>query len=86
MAWTDRPTEAQMGALWSWFQWEMPRAEAKDALDWLQKNATRKQVSNEMTRVRDLLHAKKLNREECFRGEVWAEYFNAKAGKEPTDK
>lgn len=76
MSWLDKPTDAQINTLWRWFQWEMPRAEAKDALDWLKQNATRKQVSEEMTRVRNLLHDKKLNREQCFSGEIWADYFN----------
>jgi hypothetical protein len=82
MAWTDKPTKAQLNMMWHWFNWEMPRAEATDALDWLEKNATRKQVSDELGRLRELSLARNLNREQCFSGEVWQEYFNSKVGKE----
>ena len=82
MAWEDKPTEAQRNALWYWYKWELPSAEASDALKWLKENATRKQVSEEMGRVRELHANKRLNREECFKGEVWSEYF--KTRKEPT--
>lgn len=78
MGWLDKPTEEQINALWRWFRWQMPRAEAQDALKWLQKNATRRQVSEEMDRVRRLFHARKLSREECFSSDIWAEYFNLK--------
>lgn len=82
MAWIDKPTKAQINALYSWFRWKMPTAEAKDALDWLEQNATRRQVSDEMKRVRELYLTRSLNRDDCFRGEVWREYFNSKVGKE----
>ena len=82
MAWTDRPTKAQINALWHWFYWKMPTEEAKDSLAWLEKNATRKQVSDEMKRVRELYQSNRLNRDECFKGAVWAEYFNPEKRKE----
>lgn len=82
MGWLDKPTDAQINALWNLIQWQMPRAEAKDALDWLEENATRKQVSGELGRIRELALARSLNREKCFSGEIWQEYFNSKVGKE----
>lgn len=75
MAWSDEPTEAQLDRLWVWIRWFMPDAEASSALAWLQKNATRKQVSEEMNRLHDLKEEHKLNREECFKGEIWKGYF-----------
>lgn len=81
MAWGDKPTEAQLNAIWTWIRWEMPSAEASDALAWLKENATRKQVSEEMNRIHELHENRRLNREECFKGEVWQEYFNS-VGKE----
>lgn len=78
MGWLDRPTKGQIRAMWNWFQWKMPRAEATDALDWFEQNATRKQASEELGRLRELSIKHALNREECFRGEVWQEYFNAR--------
>lgn len=82
MGWNDKPTKEQINALWRWMKWQMPTAEAKDALDWLEENATRKQVSDEMTRIRELYLSRKLDRTECFKGEIWQEYFNSKVGKE----
>ena len=82
MGWLDKPTKEQINALYYWMKWELPTSEIKDALDWLEENATRKQVADEMTRVRGLYHAKRLNRIECFKGDIWQEYFNSKVGKE----
>lgn len=81
MAWSDKPTDAQLDALFNWIRWEMPSIEASDAMNWLRENATRKQVSEEMNRVHDLKHARKLNREECFKGEIWKGYFDSKIKK-----
>lgn len=78
MSWLDKPTKAQINILWHWYRWKMPTAEAKDALDWLEQNATRKQVSDEMTRVRELYKSHSLSREDCFNAPIWREYFNAK--------
>ena len=76
MAWSDEPTEAQLNALWYWLKWELPAAELTEAMAWLKEHATRKEVSTEMARVRELHANKRLNREECFKGEVWNDYFN----------
>ncbi len=78
MAWTDKPTKSQIDVLYNWFRWKMPTVEAKDALDWLEQNATRKQVSDEMGRIRNLYKSHSLNREDCFRGVIWQQYFNSK--------
>ena len=82
MVWGEKPTEAQLNALFYWFKWEMSSQEVTDALKWLENNATRKQVSEEMNRIHDLKHSRKLNREECFKGDVWKDYFNSKVRKE----
>lgn len=82
MAWGDKPTDAQINAVWHWFYWKMPTEEAKDAVDWLKQNATRKQVSEELGRLRELSLKHALNRDVCLSGEVWQEYFNSKVGKE----
>lgn len=77
-AWKDKPTESQLNTLFHWIRWEMSSTEASEAIKWLEKNATRKQVSDEMNRIHDLKHANKLNRDECFKGEIWKEYFNTR--------
>lgn len=78
MGWMDKPTYAQIETLYGWMRWQMPTAEAQDAVHWLKENATRRQVSDEMQRVRALYVAHKLDRNECFKGSVWREYFNSK--------
>lgn len=74
MAWTDKPTEAQLERLYQWFKWEMPTSKARDALDWLEQNADRRQVSDEMKRIRELKVARRLNHEECFASKIWESY------------
>lgn len=78
MAWDDKPTYAQIETLFSWMRWRMPTAEAQDAVHWLQNNATRRQVSEEMQRIRPMYKNRTLDRESCFKGSVWKEYFNSK--------
>lgn len=74
MAWTDKPTEAQLERLYQWLKWEMPTSKARDALDWLGQNADRRQVSDEMQRIRELKVARRLNHEECFASKIWESY------------
>jgi hypothetical protein len=81
MAWIDKPTKAQINALYLMIRWHMSTVEVNDALDWLEQNATRKQVSDELSRIRDLKLSRKLDRDGCFRGEVWSEYFNSRKEK-----
>lgn len=76
MGWGDKPTKAQINALYLMIRWHMSTAEVNDALDWLEQNATRKQVSDELSRIRQLKMNRQLNREECFRSDVWSDYFN----------
>ena len=75
MAWNDKPTDAQLGIIFKWIRWEMPTAEASNAVNWLEKNATRKQVSEEMNRLKELKDTKKINRASCFDSEIWANYM-----------
>ena len=74
MAWDNRPTEAQIGTLFSWIRWEMPNAQASMAVKWLQNNATRREVSAEMARIKALKDKRALNAENCFEGAIWNNY------------
>ena len=74
MAWSDEPTPAQIGTIYRWIEWKMTNLEAKKAMQWLRQHATRKEVSDEMTRIRNLKNEHKLTKEECFNSEVWADY------------
>ena len=84
MAWLDNPTEAQLNALFFWLRRQMSSVEASAAISWLRDNATRRQVSDEMKRVRELFVNHTLDRDKCFEGDIWAKYFDAR--KEYLDK
>ncbi len=70
------PTSSQIGLIFKWISWKMPRQEASDAANWLQKHATRKEVSSEIARLHDLYHKNELDKESLFNGEIWKEYCN----------
>ena len=74
MAWSDEPTEAQIGTLYRWINWHMSTPEAQNAVKWLREHATRKEVSDEIKRVHDLYYSRKLNKESCFDSSVWEDY------------
>ena len=66
-----KPTEAQLGTLFRWFRWKMTSDKASKAMKWLENNATRKEVSDEMKRVHDLYHSNKLDEDKCFETPIW---------------
>lgn len=66
-----KPTESQLGVLFRWFQWQMTSDKASKAMKWLENNATRKDVSDEISRVHDLYHSRKLDEERCFESDIW---------------
>lgn len=78
MSWEDKPTEGQISALFHMIRWEMPTAEAQDAVNWLKENANRRQASDELGRIRELKMSRALDREACFRSPIWEGYFNSK--------
>lgn len=75
MAWSDEPTEVQIGLLYSWLHWEMDNEKAKAAAEYAQETATRKEVSTELSRLKDLKIKRLLNAKNCFESEMW-EGFN----------
>lgn len=74
MAWSDEPTDAQVGALYHFIRWKMPDAEAIRACEWLRENTTRREVSYELNRVRRLYLDHKLTLDRCFEGDIWEGY------------
>lgn len=74
MAWSDEPTDAQLSTLFRWIEWHMPPREASYAVKWLKIHATRKEVSDEMSRVKKLYDEHKLSKEECFNSSIWDGY------------
>ena len=71
MAWSDEPTDMQLGTIFSWLSWKVDRKTAQEAVKWLQNTATRRDVSAEMNRLRDLRQKNALNASNCFLGEIW---------------
>ena len=74
MAWSDEPTEAQIGALHHLMRWKLSNAELIRAMNWLREHATRQDLSNELGRVRKLYIDHELTKERCFDSEVWEGY------------
>ena len=72
-----KPTEAQLGTLARWFRWHMTNDKRAKAINWLEENATRKQVSEEIARIHDLYHDRRLNEDNCFASDIW-QGFNYK--------
>jgi len=74
MAWTDKPSDAQMNMLWYWGKWNISNDRLRPALKWLEQNATKKEVSEEMSRVRELYKKHRLDKETFFDSPVWSDY------------
>ena len=74
MAWSDEPTYAQIETLNRWLEWKVADSERIKALQWLKEHATRKEVSDEMSRVRKLYYEHKLTKDECFNSNIWENY------------
>ena len=74
MAWTDEPSDAQINALLNLIRWEIHRDEMKGIEEYLKANATRREVSEELGRLRDLKMNRKLNRDNAFGSKIWQNY------------
>lgn len=71
MSWSDEPTEMQLGTIYSWLRWHMTNDEAKEAVEFLENSATRREVSYEMKRLKALRDKRLLDGNNCFEGEIW---------------
>ena len=71
MAWGDKPTETQLGTIFSWIRWEVSNEEARRAVAWLENNADRRAVSAEMARLKALKDKRLLDASKCFQSEIW---------------
>lgn len=74
MAWTDEPSDTQINALLNLIRWEISREEMLKITDYLTMNATRKELSTELGRLRRLKIGRKLNRDNAFESELWDNY------------
>ena len=73
MAWTDKPTDSQLRAIFRFLDFDtlVPTAKVHAAVDWLEEHANRREASDEMRRLRSLSLKKKLNKTNCFESRVW---------------
>lgn len=78
MAWTDEPTNAQLSALYNMIKWKANGDSATRAIQWLAERATRREVSDELKRIKDLYQEHALNASNCFVGEIWEGFESAK--------
>lgn len=74
MAWSDEPTDNQINALFNLVRWEISREEMPKMEAYLKEHATRRELSNELGRLRDLKIERKMNRDVAFAGDIWSEY------------
>lgn len=78
MAWSDEPTNAQLSSLYNMIKWKANGDSATRAIQWLAEKATRREVSDELKRVRELYQEHALNTSNCFTGEIWEGFPYAK--------
>ena len=71
MAWSDKPTDAQMTAIFNKIRWVMAEPEAREAIRWFSEHATRRDASDEMERLHHLYATHNLDREKCFASKAW---------------
>lgn len=81
MVWSDEPTEAQLNAIFMLIRWSVPTEAAKNAVLWLEERATRREVSDEMKRLRELDLKHDLSASTCFVGDIWDGFPYAEEGK-----
>ena len=73
MAWTDEPTKAQINAIYGLIRWKMPMSKLNKAIAYLE-NKSRREVSDELARLRHLYITHSLNRDNCFDGKIWEDF------------
>ena len=77
MAWSDEPTSAQLAAIGNLIRWTVPSNIETLALDYLEITQTRREVSDEMKRLRELYINHKLSKDNVFSSPIW-DGFNYK--------
>jgi len=72
MAWSDKPTEPQLSAFFNLTRWVLPRELGAAATDWLKAASNRKDVSDELGRLRHLYINRRLkDKETVFSSDIW---------------
>ena len=71
MSWSDEPTPAQLAAVQRLMEGTVPNNKIVLALVHLENTATRREVSDELGRLRSLYIDRKLAKENAFDSEIW---------------
>lgn len=71
MAWSDKPTQAQLSGVYRLIEWTVPKDTLLAALEHLKETATRREVSDEMGRLRNLYIDHKLDKSNVFASSIW---------------
>lgn len=74
MAWTDKPSEAQLRAWAHKVRWDLPTDLIQAAYKYLENNTTRREMSNEMDRIWGLKDKHGLDKETCFASPIWNKF------------
>lgn len=74
MAWTDKPSDAQINALLHMVHWEITNADIPRISAYIEECKTRKEVSDELGRIKELKINRKLNKDTLYDSEFWARY------------
>ena len=67
----NRPTEEQLGIIFKWLSWKMPRTQAKDAVKFIEENKTKRETSEEIGRLKDLWKSRRLTTRNWNCSEFW---------------
>ena len=68
------PSRNQIECIYRWFSWNMPTAQAQDAVHWLRDNKDSKEVFIEVGRLKKLYDEHKLTKETAFESPIWSDY------------
>ena len=73
MAWTDKPTYAQLQVVYRALlsAKELSTLQARNATKYLEKKANRREISIEMNRLKRLEKDYKLSIDNCFDSKIW---------------
>lgn len=71
MAWSDEPTMTQLAVVGGFIQWTVPTGVKVQALDFLKRTATRREVSYEIKRLRELYMTHRMSEDNVFDNEIW---------------
>lgn len=71
MAWTDEPTIKQLVAWRRLVMWALPADMEMIATDWIKTHKTRRELSDELSRARDLYVEHKMDKYNCFDSSFW---------------